>query len=182
MSGELMVKRLELLHELVPTATIAALVNSAQIGGLITNALEAAAHTLGLQLHILHASTERDFDGVFTDLTRLRAGGPVISSEDFLLSRSEQLAALALRHGIPAIFQYREFFAAGGLMSYGGENSAALHLTGAYAARVLKGEKPADLPVQQSTNIELTINMRTAKALGITVPITLLGRADEVIE
>jgi putative ABC transport system substrate-binding protein len=182
MAGELIGKRLELLHELVPAANIAALVNSAQVGGIIPSALEAVAHTLGLQLHILHASTDRDFDGVFADLMRLQVGGLVISSDDFLLGRSEQLAALALRHAIPAIFQYREFVAAGGLMSYGGENSDALHLVGAYAARILKGAKPADLPVQQSTKVELVINLKTAKALGLSVPPSLLTRADEVVE
>jgi putative tryptophan/tyrosine transport system substrate-binding protein len=178
-------KRLELAHALVPAATIIALlVNPASPALAETYArdLQAAASTLGLQLHVLHASTERDFDTVFATLVQLRAGALVIGPDTFFYARSEQLAALALRHAIPAIFQYRAFAAAGGLMSYGSSNTEFYRLVGIYAGRILKGEKPGDLPVRQSTKVELIINLKTAKALGLTVPLTLLGRADEVIE
>jgi putative tryptophan/tyrosine transport system substrate-binding protein len=175
-------KRLELLHELVPTASIVAfLVNPAQ-RTVESQSMQAAARVLGLQLHILHAGAERDFETVFASLAQLRAGGLVIGGDAFLISRSEQLAALALRYAVPAIFQYREFVAAGGLMSYGGNLADATHLVGVYTGRILKGEKPADLPVQQGTKVVLTINLKTAKALGLTVPETLLATADEVIE
>jgi putative ABC transport system substrate-binding protein len=144
--------------------------------------LLAAARTLGLQLHVLHASTESDFDPVFASLTRLRAGALLIGSDLFFTSRAEQLAALAVRHAVPAIYQFREFAAAGGLMSYGGSSTAWGYQGGIYTGRILSGAKPADLPVQQVAKVELVINMKAAKALGLTFPITLLGRADEVIE
>ena len=182
---ELGPKRLELLHELVPTATIiAALVNPTDPARAETTArgFQAAAGTLGLQLHVLHASTDRDLNMVFARLVQLRAGGLVIGGEPFFNSRSEQLGALSIRHAVPAIYQNRAFAAAGGLMSYGGSITDAYHTIGIYTGRVLKGEKPADLPVIQSTKIELIINLKTARALGITVPLPLLGRADEVIE
>jgi putative ABC transport system substrate-binding protein len=177
-------KRLELLHELLPTATIIALlVNPAGPNAEpLSRDLQAAARTLGLELHILQASTERDFDSIFAALARLRADGLVIGPDPFFNGRIEQLAALALRHAMPTIYQFREFAAAGGLMSYGSSNTELFRLAGIYTGRILKGEKAADLPVQQATRIELTINMKTAKALGLTFPITLLGRADEVIE
>jgi putative ABC transport system substrate-binding protein len=144
--------------------------------------LQAAARTLGLELHELHASTEREIDAAFATLARLKAGALVIAPDGYLNSRSEQLAALTLRHAVPTIYTYREFAAAGGLMSYGGSDTDSYRQVGVYAGRILKGEKPADLPVQQSTKVELIINLKTAKALGLTVPLSLLGRADEVIE
>ena len=145
--------------------------------------MQAAARTLGLpQLHVLNASAERDFDRAFAALVQLRAGGLVIYTNTLFSTRSEQLAALAMRHAVPAISPYREFAAAGGLMSYGGNVPGQDRLVGNYIGRILNGDKPADLPVQQITKVELIINMKTAKALGLTFPITLLGRADEVIE
>jgi putative ABC transport system substrate-binding protein len=180
LGAELGSKRLELLHELVPTATlIAVLVNPINSNA---ETLQAAALALGLQIHFLPARTERDLDTVFATLAQLRAGGLVIGPDGVFISRSQQLAALALRHGVPSIFQFREFAAAGGLMSYGGSNTDQYHQVGVYTGRILKGEKPADLPVQQSTKVELIINLKTAKALGLTVPQSLLARADEVIE
>ena len=177
-------KRLELMHELVPTAsTIALLLNPTNtVAETQTKDLQAAARTLGLELHVLHATTEREFEPAFADLMRLRAGGLVIGTDGFLVSSSEQLAALTLRHAVPAIFQYRAFVEAGGLMSYGGSVTDSYRLSGIYSGRILKGEKPGDLPVQQATKVELIINLKTAKALGLTVPLPLLGRADEVIE
>jgi putative ABC transport system substrate-binding protein len=178
-------KQLEFLHELVPSATvIGLLVNPANpaTAETQTRALPAVARTLGLELHILHASTEGDFDAVFAILARMQAGGLVISPETLFTSRSEQLAALALRHRVPTIHQFREFPAVGGLMSFGASLTDNLRHVGVYVGRILKGAKPADLPVEQVVKVEFVINLKTAKALGLTVPITLLGRADEVIE
>ena len=178
-------KRLELLHEMVPTATtFALLVNptSPNLAEAQSRDLQAAARTLGLQIHLLQASTDHDLDTVFASLVPLRTGGLVISSDSFLFTRSEQIAALAVRHAVPTIFGFREFAAAGGLMSYGANLRDQDHTMGVYTGRILKGEKPADLPVQQATKIELVINLKTAKTLGLTVPPTLLTRADEVIE
>src|SRR5262245_34516444 len=178
-------KRLELLHEMVPTATIIALLvnpTSPNLAEAQERDLRAAARTLGLQIHVLPASTERDFDTVFATLVQLRAGGLVISSDSFFFSRGEQLAALAARHAMPVIYPFRENAFAGGLMSYGGSLADSHRLAGAYAGRILKGEKPADLPIQQSTKFELVINIKTAKALGINVPLHLQQIADEVIE
>jgi putative ABC transport system substrate-binding protein len=177
-------KRLEILHEAVPTAAeVAVLVNptSPTADSQLRN-LQAAARALGLQLHVLHASTERDFDTVFATLLQLRAGGLVVSSDGFFATHSEQLAALTIRHAVPAIHQSRDFTIAGGLMSYAGSFAESHRQAGVYTGRILKGERPADLPVQQVTKVELFINLKTAKALGITFPLTLLGRADEVIE
>jgi putative tryptophan/tyrosine transport system substrate-binding protein len=184
LAGELIAKRLELLHEMVPAATVtAALVNPADPNvGNLSRDLQAAARTLGLQLHVLHASTERDFDAVFTTAGELRAGALVIAADSVFFNGSAKLAALALSHALPTIFQFREFAAAGGLMSYGGNNTDQYRLVGVYTGRIVKGEKPADLPVQQSAKVELIINLKTAKALGLTVPLALLTRADEVIE
>jgi ABC-type uncharacterized transport system substrate-binding protein len=182
---EVVAKWLQLLHEVVPTAaTFGLLVNptSPTLAEAQSKDLLAAASTLGLQLHELRASTDRDFDTVFASLVQQRAGGLVISSDSFFFTRSEQLAALAVRHAVPAIFGFREFPAAGGLMSYGASVTDQHRTIGVYTGRVLKGEKPADLPVQQATKIELILNLKTAKALGLSVPPTLLLRADEVIE
>src|ERR1035441_5278118 len=148
-------KRLQLLHELVPTASVMALLvnpTDASLAETTTKKVQAAADTLGLELHVLNASTERDFDGVFAKLIQLRAGGLVISPGVFFTSRSEQLAALTLRHAVPTIFQYREFAVAGGLLSYGSDNRDSYRLAGVYTGRILKGDKPADLPVQQATD------------------------------
>jgi putative tryptophan/tyrosine transport system substrate-binding protein len=184
LSVELGPKRLELLRELAPTATvIALLINpTSPTAEVQSRNMQAAARNLGLQLHVLHASTERDFDTAFASLAQLRAGGLVIGADAFFVSRSEQLAELALRHAVPAIYQFRAFAAAGGLMSYGSNVTDAYRLAGVYTGRILKGEKPADLPIQQSTKVELIINLKTAKALGLTVPLPLSGRADELIE
>jgi putative ABC transport system substrate-binding protein len=182
---EVAAKRLELLHELIPTASIVGmLVNPANppIAEANASAVLSAARSLGLELHVLKASTERDFDGIFANLVQLRAGGLVIGGDPFFTGRQEQLAALAIRQAVPTVYENREFVAAGGLMSYGGNLPDAYRLAAVYAARILKGEKPADLPVQQSTKVELFLNLKTAKALGITVPLPLLARADEVIE
>jgi len=174
----------KLLHELMPTATVMALLVNPTNHALTestTRVVQAAALTLGLQLHILRASTERDFDSVFATMLQLKATALVIAIDSFFTGRREQLGALALRHGIPAIYQYRDFAAAGGVMSYGG-NQEPYRLVGVYTGRILKGEKPADLPVQQVTKVELIINLKTAKALGLDVPQSVLARADEVIE
>jgi ABC-type uncharacterized transport system substrate-binding protein len=177
-------KRLELIHELLPAATtIGLLLNPTNaVAEIQSKDLQAAARTLGLQLRIVHASTEQDFEPAFASLSQAQAGGLVIGTDGFLVSQSAQLAALAVRHALPAIFQYRAFVTAGGLMSYGGSVTDSYRLSGVYTGRILKGEKPADLPVQQATKVELIINLKTARALGLTFPITLLGRADEVIE
>ena len=177
-------KKLEFLHDVVPTATvIGLLVNPTNANTEIqARNMQAAALTLGVELHVLRASSERDFDTVFANLAQLRAGGLVIASDLFFAGQSEQLATLSLRHAVPTVFQFLQFAAAGGLMSYGGSLTEVDHLNGVYTGRILKGEKPADLPVQQATKIELVINLKTAKALGLTFPLKLLGRADEVIE
>src|SRR5262245_39310150 len=182
---EVAAKRLELLHEMVPTATIVALLvnpTTAPLAETMTRDLQAAARTLGLRLHVLQASSEREIDTAFATLVQLRAGALVIGTDALFNSRSEQLAALAVRHAVPAIYQYREFVSAGGLMSYGTTVVDTYRAVGVCAGRVLKGEKPAELPVQQATRLELIINMKTAKALGLTVPLPLSGRADELIE
>jgi putative ABC transport system substrate-binding protein len=178
-------KRLEVMHELVPTVTTMALLINPTRPTLADNeskSLPAVARTLGLELHVLQASNESDFDAVFKSIMELQARALIISPDAFLTVRSGRLAALALRHGLPSISPYREFVVAGGLMSSGGNITESWRAAGVYTGRVLKGEKPADLPVQQSTKVELIINLNAAKALGLTVPIPLLGRADEVIE
>jgi putative tryptophan/tyrosine transport system substrate-binding protein len=183
---ELAPKRLEVLHELLPTAHVMALLvnpTNRASAELSSKAVQSAAETLGLKVHVLNAETEHDFDGVFASLIQLRAGGLVLSGGDPLFAgRSQRLAALALRHSVPAIGANQTFVAAGGLAGYSASIVDAYHLTGVYTARILKGEKPSELPVQQSTKVELFLNLKTAKALDITVPLSLLGRADEVIE
>jgi putative ABC transport system substrate-binding protein len=178
-------KRLELLHQFLPTASVMALLVDPSVATLAetqSRNAQSAAHSLGLELHILNASTERDFDAVFANLIQLRAAGLVIGGGPFLVSQQERLGTLVTRHSVPAVGEYREFIASGGLASYGSSLTDSYRLTGVYVARILKGEKPDDLPVQQSAKVELYINLKTAKALGITVPIPVLGRADEVIE
>jgi putative ABC transport system substrate-binding protein len=178
-------KRLELLHEVLPTATtLALLVNptSPNLADADTKEQQAAARTLGLKLHVLHASSERDFDMIFAKLLELRPTGLVIGTDSLFNTRKAELAALSLRYQVPTIHQYREFAVGGGLMSYGTETSDLSRQVGVYTGRILKGEKPAEMPVQQATKVELIVNLKSAKALGITFPLMLLGRADEVIE
>ena len=185
LTTEVAPKRVELLHELVPSASVIALLINPTVRAIaepVSRTSEAAAHTLGLDLHVLNATTERDLDAVFANLIQLRAGGLVIGSGAFFATRSEQLAALAVRHAVPAVSFVRRFVAAGGLASYSGNVSDTYRLAGVNTGRILKGEKPGELPVQQTTKVEMFLNLRTAKALGITVPLPLLGRADEVIE
>jgi putative ABC transport system substrate-binding protein len=178
-------KRLELLHELLPmTRAMGVLVNLTDpaLAQSYTKGAQAAALTLGLELQVLNASTEPELDEVFAKLIQLRVGGLVIGGGSFLISRQEQLAALAIHHAMPAAFEGRDFVAAGGLVGYGGSIIDSYRLAGVDTARILRGEKPGELPVQQGTKVELILNLKTAKALGITVPLSLLGRADEVIE
>jgi len=177
-------KKLELMHDVVSNATVMALlVNPNNLEAEIqSRETQVAARKLGLELHIVHAGTEREIDTAFATLHELRAGGLVVGTDPFLVSRSKQLAALAVRHAVPAIFQFREFVAAGGLMSYGGRVTDTYRQAAIYTGRILKGEKPADLAVQQSTKVELIINLKTAKALGLELPAKLLALADEVIE
>jgi putative tryptophan/tyrosine transport system substrate-binding protein len=187
LNTEITPKRLEVLRELVPTTTsMAVLVNPTNNPASVDTELrqaQAAAHTLGLQrIHMLQASTEPDLDAVFSTLTQQRAGGLVITADTLFSGRSAELAALASRYSVPTISPYREFVMAGGLMSYGGSVNELYRLVGVYTGRVLDGEKPANLPVQQVTKVELVINLKTARALGLTVPLSLLGRADEIIE
>ena len=178
-------KRLQLLHEVVPSAKVMALlVNPANSTVAETQSREAfsVAPTLGVDLHVLHASTERDLDAVFANLIQSRAGGLVIAAEPLFSSLNKQFAELTVRHAVPAITGGRDFAAAGGLLSYGADTRQAYRLAGIYTGQVLKGEKPANLPIQQSTKVELVINLKTAKVLGLNIPNTLIGRADEVIE
>src|SRR5215469_16885954 len=178
-------KRLELLHELLPTARVIALLinptdtvlSDAQMGELV-----AAARALGVELPVLKAGSEREFDAVFRRLTQLHAEGLVVAVAGLFTTHAEQLAKLTVRHAMPAIYKGREFAAAGGLLSYGSDLAESYRLAGLQAGRILKGDKPADLPVQQATKIELYVNLKTAKALGISVPLPLSGRADELFE
>ena len=183
--AELAAKRLDLLHEVLPTASIAALLvnptNTANAEAQTTG-LRDAAQFLGLQLHVLPASSASEIDGAFAKLVELRASALVVAGDPFLTSRRAQIVALAARHAVPAIYAWREFAAAGGLMSYGPDLADGSRLAGVYTGKILKGASPADLPVQQAVKIELVINLKTAKTLGLTIPLNLLARADEVIE
>jgi putative tryptophan/tyrosine transport system substrate-binding protein len=174
-------KRLELLRDLLPTAAhMAALINPTNpAADTLTRGLKTAAGNLGLTLDVLHASSERDIETVFTDPA---FSGVIITTDSLFISHADRLAANTIRYGLPAVAAFPEFVTDGGLMAYGGDAADAFRLVGVYTARVLKGERPADLPVQQSTKVELVINLKTAKSLGLTFPLKLLGRADEVIE
>jgi len=184
LSGALTAKRLELLRELVPgSGVVACLVNpsSPEIETQLTD-IRAASRTFGQEIPVLNASNERDIDAAFATLVRQQIGGLLVANDGFFVGRREQLVALAARHAIPAMYFLREFASAGGLMSYGNSLADAYRQVGTYAGRILKGAKPADLPVEQAVKIELVINLKTAKALGLDVPTTLLLRANEVIE
>jgi ABC-type uncharacterized transport system substrate-binding protein len=184
-SAEVAPKRLELLHELLPKAGVVAMLVNPTVPELAepqAREVLSAAQAFGVELHVLNASTEQDFDRVFVKLTELRADGLVIGGDAFFTTHAKRLAALTVQHAVPAIYQWREFAAAGGLMSYGSNITDTHRLVGIYAGRILKGDKPADLPVQQATKVEMYINLKTARALGITIPLPLSGRADEVFE
>jgi putative tryptophan/tyrosine transport system substrate-binding protein len=184
LTAELGAKRLELLHESLPTATVVAMLANptSPITEPETRGVRDAARSLGLQVHVLNASTESEIDTAFGTLVELHAGALVVSVDPFLTSYRARIVALAARHAVPAIYGLREFATSGGLMSYGNDLADAYRQSGIYAAKILKGEKPADLPVQQVVRVELVINLKIANTLGLTFPITLLGRADEVIE
>jgi len=178
-------KRLELLHQLVPGAALMGLLvnpSNPAIADSTSKVAREAAEALGLALKIVRAGTEGDFEPAFAELARAQAGGLVIAIDSFFTGRRQQLAAMALKHGLPAIYQYRDFAAAGGVMSYGGSLAEAFGLVSLYTARILNGERPADLPVQEATKIELVVNVKAAKALKLAVPPLLLARADAVIE
>jgi putative tryptophan/tyrosine transport system substrate-binding protein len=183
---EITPKRLQVLRELRPSTTVVAVlvnpINSPATVETVLREAQEAAHILGLQMFVLEASTERDLDRAFSTLIERQAGGLVIAADTFFSGKSAELAALASRYAVPTISPYREFVMAGGLMSYGGSITELYRLVGVYTGRVLKGEQPANLPVQQVTKIDFVINLKTARALGLTVPISLIGRADEVIE
>jgi putative tryptophan/tyrosine transport system substrate-binding protein len=183
--GELTPKRLELLSELVPQARMIALLvnpNTPVVIERIIRDMEEAARAKEVQLHILKAGTESEIDAAFASLVQLQAGALLVAADPFLFNRREQLVALASRHAVPAIYPWREAVAAGGLISYGASLTAVFRQLGIYAGKILKGAKPADLPVQQPTTFELVVNLKTAQALGLTVPPSILARADEVIE
>jgi putative tryptophan/tyrosine transport system substrate-binding protein len=178
-------KRLELAHELMPAAIgVALLVNPSDPARaeMLSKEVQVAADHMGMQLHILRAGTDPEIETAFAGFAQLKAGVLVIGGDAFFNSRSKLLAELSSRYAVPAIYEYREFTDAGGLMSYSGSINESYRWAGIYTGRILKGAKPADLPVQRSTTVELIVNLKTAKALGVTVPLSLLGRADEVIE
>jgi ABC-type uncharacterized transport system substrate-binding protein len=184
LNAEVGSKWIELLKELVPSATdVGLLVNPANpISKILARDAQAVSRAFGLQLHVMNAATRGELDSVFERLSKLRAATLVIGADAFLSSQSGHLTALSIRHAVPAISPYPAFARAGGLMSYGGSNTDSSRLAGVYAGRILKGQNPADLPVQQFTKVELFLNLKSAKALGMTVPLPLFGRADEVIE
>jgi putative ABC transport system substrate-binding protein len=184
LGNALAAKQVELLHELLPKATTIAVLVDTNYQGSVSGLtdVEAAAHSLGQQLIVLHAGRERDLDIASATLAQQRADALIVLGAAFFLSRRDQIIALAAQHGLPAIYQVPDFVAAGGLMSYGASIRDAYRLVGIYTGKILHGAKPADLPVQQSTKLELVINLRTAKALSLPVPLTLQARADEVIE
>jgi putative ABC transport system substrate-binding protein len=184
LSSELVAKRLGLLHDLIPTAKIIGLLVNPKDPRAETQSrdMQEAAHALGLQIHILNASTEGEIDAAFAGLVQVQAGALIVGTGTFFNARREQLVALAARHRVPAIYQYRHFVAVGGLISYGPSLTDSYRLAGIYTGRVLKGEKPADLPVARPTKFELVINLKTANALGLTIPPGVLAIADEVVE
>jgi putative tryptophan/tyrosine transport system substrate-binding protein len=184
LGGELVPKRLQLLKQLVPTATsFGFLANPTNPAAKADTAMaQEAARVLGLQLSVLHAGSYDEMTTALASLSQLQLGGLVVSPDGFFASQTVQLAALTLRYAVPAIYQYHAFAASGGLICYGGSDTDQLRLVGIYVGRILSGDKPADLPVQQSTKLELVINLKTAKALGLTIPETLLATADEVIQ
>jgi len=178
-------KKLQLLHELLPSATVMGLLVNPSVADLAEPAIrlsQDAARASGVQLHVLRVTGEHELDAVFATAKNLHAGALAIAPDNLFSAHSDELAALSLHYALPSVYQFHRFVAAGGLMSYGSSETEYYRLVGDYTGRVLKGAKPADLPVQQSTVVQLLINLKTAKALGITVPISLLGRADEVIE
>jgi putative tryptophan/tyrosine transport system substrate-binding protein len=177
-------KQVEILHEMLPDAALVGyLMNPANPSDdRLANEVQTAAHAFGQQLIVAKATTENDFENAFDSLIQQRVRGVLVSPDAFFNNRRNLLVGLAARHTLPAIYSYREFVVGGGLMSYGTSIADAYRLMGAYVGRILKGDKPADLPVQQSTKVELIVNLKTAKGLGLTFPITLLARADEVIE
>jgi ABC-type uncharacterized transport system substrate-binding protein len=183
MAIEVWPKRLEFLSELIPrTKAIGLLVNPRTVSNRHIQEVQEAARAKRLQLHILNAGTDAELETAFASLVQLQVGGLVVGTDPFFNSRREQLVALAARHAVPAIYEWREFAAAGGLISYGSSLSSSYRQAGAYVGRILAGAKPADLPVQQPTTFELVVNLKTAEALGLTVPPSILSRADEVIE
>jgi len=182
---ELGPKRLELMRELLPSVSSMALLVNPTTPALAepsTHITQAAAHALGLELHVLQARSEHDFDPTFAKIAELRAQALIIAPDQLFTAHSKRLAELTLQHALPAIYEFRQFVAAGGLISYGSSETEYYRLVGNYVGRILKGDKPADLPVQQATKVELLINLKTANTLGITVPLPLSGRADELIE
>jgi putative ABC transport system substrate-binding protein len=184
MNLEVEPKRLELLRELVPAgSTIALLVNpTSPFAEALSKEVRAAARSLGLQVHVLNASSERDFDPAFATMVQLRTAACVISTDSFFLNRLDQLAAASVRHAMPTIAPYQGFATGGGLMSYGTDVTESFRQVGLYTGRILKGEKPGELPVHQATKLKLVLNLKTAKTLGLTLPLILIGRADEMIE
>jgi putative tryptophan/tyrosine transport system substrate-binding protein len=184
LQGDLIAKRIEFLHEMLPKAAVVAFLANPnnRYTETETRVLQDGAHSLGLELHVVRASTTSEIDTAFRTLAGLRPDALLVSADFVLLSRHKQLVALAAQHALPAVWPWREYVAAGGLMSYGTSLTEACRVVGIYTGRILKGEKPTDLPVQQEVKVELIINMKTAKTLGLTFPLTLLGRVDEVIE